>query len=273
MPVFIRLSPLARAESLTLLAIGVLLSLSVGLVWHWALAVLPLLLMGLIVLTFRDPERQTPVQRQVMVSPVDGKITSVHEVEHVDALDGPALCIRIFISLLDVHVVRSPAHCAVGRIVEHPGKFRNAIKLENLENNTNRLIMLDHAVKGEPIGGLRLIAGAFARTIATPIETGQTMQRGQRLGIIKLGSAAELYVSKELEPTAEIRVGDKVKAGQSILLRWDKRESQPSQPQSKSQEQAEDSIQSKQESQTDTPASQNDRNDTQSDAEAISSAT
>ena len=208
-----RLSPLARWECLSLAASGLLLAAAcVVLTWWWALPVV-VIAAAAVLLFFRDPNRRPPAQRHAWVAVADGKVTSIHDVDACEPLGGePAVCVRVFISIFDVHVVRSPAHARLAAATDHAGSFGNAL----------RMLTLHHPVRDEALGAVRLIAGAVARTIVTPIKPGTTLQRGERIGMIKLGSSAELYVPKRLNPAVSVAVGERVKAGESVLVRLEK---------------------------------------------------
>src|SRR5690606_16871943 len=101
------ISVYGKNESLTILAIGALLIITTILVGWWWLAILIVLATGALISFFRDPERRVPTQRNVVVAPADGVVSSIHQLDAFEPLGGPATCIRIFLSVLDVHVNRS----------------------------------------------------------------------------------------------------------------------------------------------------------------------
>lgn len=211
------LSPHARPEWLTILAIAVLVSVAAGLtgVW-WAIPLA--LIAGLCgVLFFRDPDRSTPSQRNRMIAPADGRISSVHEVDHFEPFDGPATCVRIFLSVFDVHINRCPCHGRVRTITHRPGRHINALNPDSAEVNESNLVVLDHPVKGFPVAAVRQVAGALARTVVCTVAEGAILQRGQRIGLIKLGSTTELYVPAAMSPQVLVSRGQKVVAGVTVL--------------------------------------------------------
>lgn len=220
-----RLCPFARWECLTILAAGLLLTAAVAVAGLWVWLPLPVLLTAAVVMFFRDPNRRAPAERYAWVAVADGKVTSVHEVDACEALGESALCVRVFISLLDVHVFRSPCHARLREAIDKPGRFRHALGSAHLEQNTAQTLVLEHPVRAQPIAVVRLIAGALARTIHTPVKPATTLQRGERMGIIKLGSTAELYIPNSLQPQSVVKVGDRVRAGQSVLVRLGRRQS------------------------------------------------
>lgn len=212
-----RLSSYARAEWISITIIGVLIVASFAVMSWWILVCVAVIATLAGLLFFRDPNRTIPTQRGIIVSPVDGRIVSVHQVERHERFDGPAMCIRIFISLLDPHIARSPCHGNVAAYEHRDGKHRNALNPESLEDNESVHFTLHHPIRDYPITSVRLIAGLIARTIVCHLEEGQTIQRGNKIGMIKLGSAAEVYVPLELKPTITHQVGQRVRAGETPL--------------------------------------------------------
>ena len=129
------LSSYGRREWMTIAAIGLMVTVTC-LIIQWTIAAVLAAAGTLALLSFfRDPRRVVPADRNVMVSPADGRITSVHEVEHFDAFDGPALCIRIFMSVLNVHVNRSPCHAVVRSTTHQDGKHISALNPQSAEQN------------------------------------------------------------------------------------------------------------------------------------------
>lgn len=212
-----RLSAYARMEWLTILAVGLLLTIAALIAQWWILAGIFLLVTLLLLGFFRDPHRTVPTQRGVVVAPADGRVVSVYELDHYEPFDGPAQCVRIFIGLTQVHVARSPCHGNVRSFVHKPGKHANAANPQSMEDNESVQAVLEHPIRQYPVASVRLIAGLLARTIACPLEVDQTVQRGQRIGMIKLGSAAELYLPLTVKPQISIREGQHVKAGQTVI--------------------------------------------------------
>lgn len=216
-----RLSRYARAEWLTILAVGGVLAVAV--LWMslslWMLLVAGLILLvtlGL-VLFFRDPERPVPTQKNIALAPADGTVSSIHEVEHFPPFEGPATCVRIFLSVLDVHVNRCPMHGMVHAITRTPGQYLNAVNPKSAEVNESVLIEFVHPVKRHPVSAVRQVAGMLARTIHCAAQEGRTYQRGERIGIIKLGSTTELYLPHTLAPEVIVTQGQKVRGGLSVL--------------------------------------------------------
>ena len=211
------LSRHARNEWLAIGTIGVLLTVTALVVQLWWLAALIVVACALLIAFFRDPNRDIPVQRNVVVAPADGRVSSVHEVDHYEPFDGPATCIRIFLSVFNVHINRSPCHGEIASIKHTAGAHRNALNPESAEDNEQNLIVMIHPIRRQPIAAVRQVAGLLARTIVCHVREGQVVQRGERIGLIKLGSTTELYVPQDLKPDVQVQQGQKVQAGSTVL--------------------------------------------------------
>ncbi len=211
------LSKHAKLECLTIAAVGTMLSVAVIVLKLWWLLLLIVPLTLSLLLFFRDPERRTPAQRGVMVAPADGRISSIHEVEHFEPLEGPALCVRIFLSVFDVHINYSPYHTAVHSITHTPGEHKNALSPESAEDNENKLIVLMHPNRRYKMAAVRQVAGMIARTIVCHVHEDQVLQRGQRIGLIKLGSTVELYIARDLAPRLMVQDKQKVVGGVTVI--------------------------------------------------------
>jgi phosphatidylserine decarboxylase len=211
------LSGYAKPEWSTILAIGVMLTVTLIVVGWWPLAIVVVIAAAALLAFFRDPHRRTPTQRGIMTAPADGRISSIHRVEHYDAFDGPATCIRIFLSVLDVHVNRSPCHGIVDQITHKPGDHLNALNPDSAEVNESITIVLLHPIRRHPIAAVRQIAGMLARTVVCAARQDMVLQRGQRYGIIKFGSTTELYIPETLAPRPAVEQGQYVYGGLTVL--------------------------------------------------------
>jgi len=216
------LSRHARTEWLTILGIGAALLVVLCVVGVWYIGVVAALLAFAVSLFFRDPYRRTPTQRGLIVSPCDGRVSSIHEIEHDPALDGPAICIRVFISLLDVHITRSPCHGQIVSLTHKPGDHCSLLNPESMDGNESLHALMHHPTTGKPVIAMRWIAGMVARTIHCTCQEGDILQRGTRTGLIKLGSSMEIILPKEDLPRIEIVKGERVTGGQSIIARVEK---------------------------------------------------
>lgn len=163
---------------------------------------------------FRDPERGGPRGPGVFVAPADGQVVEVSRVEEPHYLDGPALRVSIFLSLLDVHVQRAPASGIVERVEHQPGRFGAAWSEEAGRRNESTRIGID---TGDARIVVRQVAGLVARRIVTYVAEGQRVEQGERIGLIRFGSRVEAYLPAEVEPS--VRPGDRVVAGRTVIAR------------------------------------------------------
>jgi phosphatidylserine decarboxylase len=187
--------------------------------WLWRpLGWLVLPFLAFLFAFFRDPERAITSDPAAMVSPADGTISDIIELAHDDLLGGPAIRIGIFLSVFNVHINRSPCD---GRVLETrytKGKFINALhhNQASAENESNTLILADPS-DGRPVAVVRQIVGLIARRIVCTAGQGDTVRRGQRIGMIKFGSRTELYLPKRLKPDVKVTVGQKVRGAADVL--------------------------------------------------------
>jgi phosphatidylserine decarboxylase len=174
-----------------------------------AWAFIPVLLAAFFMWFFRDPERAIPNEPGALVSPADGKVTDVSTVK----VDGKQLKrISIFLNVFDVHVNRSPIAGVIRGAHYQTGQFLNAMNPACADCNEQNTV----TVEGEGWTIIfKQIAGLLARRIVFSKKIGDTVQRGERVGLIKFGSRTDVL----METSAEIRVkvGDRVKGGSSIL--------------------------------------------------------
>ena len=200
-----------------LLAATVLL-LWLGGFWAW-LAILPAVMFGLVVYFFRDPCRQIPCDSDAIVAPADGTIAEITELDHYDFLDGPAIRIGIFLSIFNVHINRSPRQARVVAMHYKPGEFLNALNPESALRNEFMWIGLEEIGDSSRRLAVRAISGLIARRIVCILKPGQEVQRGEKFGMIKLGSRTELILPRD-SVEVEIAVGQKIKAGSTIMARY-----------------------------------------------------
>jgi len=186
--------------------------------WCYAAAV-PLALLGLIMYFFRDPPRQIPDDPQAIVSPADGVVAEVTDVAHYDFLDGPAVRIGIFLSIFNVHINRTPRAARVVAMHYKPGEFLNALNPESAVRNEFMWIGLEDPERPAGRLAVRQISGLLARRIVCALRPGQTVRRGDKFGMIKLGSRTELILPRDAI-RVETAVGQPVKAGSTILARY-----------------------------------------------------
>jgi phosphatidylserine decarboxylase len=164
---------------------------------------------------FRDPERTPPEGDNALLSPADGRVADIEEVRETEFLAADAVRIGVFMSLFDVHVNRAPL---AGRVVfrdYRPGKFHNALGARASRENECSLVGIERADGTRVL--VRQIAGVIARRIVCDCEVGTELARGQRLGMVKFGSRLEVFVPKSSGFRPAVAVGDRVRAGRSVL--------------------------------------------------------
>jgi phosphatidylserine decarboxylase len=184
------------------------------------LAILPLFFAGFVVSFYRDFERAIPAEAGLVVSPADGRVTDVVEVDEKDYLGERALRIGIFLSPLNVHVNRAPVQGTVEKVVGRPGKMLKAYDPRAIDENESVLLGMrtDEGLKV----GVRQVTGALARRIVCDAVPGRKLAKGERYGMIKLGSRTELLVPLSARMECSVKVGDKVSGGTSVLGRLPK---------------------------------------------------
>jgi phosphatidylserine decarboxylase len=176
-----------------------------GLFYFWTLAVIFLLIAGFMAFFFRDPVRDVPSGEGLIVSAADGRITRIEE-------NKDSKLVSIFLSPLDVHINRAP----VGGMIEsityvHGKKVPATNDNASLVNERNTLIIqgADGAVT------CTQIAGILARRIVCWPKAGDTLERGQRFGLIKFSSRTDITMPASVE--LEVKVGDRVRGGEKII--------------------------------------------------------
>jgi phosphatidylserine decarboxylase len=178
----------------------------------WVFAGLGLLTMFFVINFFRDPERSIPTREGIIVSPGDGKVLAVSEVEENSFLRSRAHKISIFLSVFDVHVNRIPMSGRIEYFDYVRGEFKQAFRPE-------ASLVNEHTVIGIQNGNAKVvfkqIAGILARRIVCNIREGNSVRMGERFGMIKFGSRIDVLVPLDAEIRVELN--QKVKGGESIL--------------------------------------------------------
>lgn len=165
---------------------------------------------------FRDPERQIPPGDESIVSPADGKIIIAQKVTEDRILKAEAIKISIFMNVFNVHVNRVPASGKVLGVFYNPGKFFSADKDKaSLENEQNALLI--EANNGKKFA-VNQIAGLIARRIVCYAKEGDVLEKGKRFGMIRFGSRLDVYLPVDCR--LNVKLGDKVKAGESVIGYW-----------------------------------------------------
>ena len=172
---------------------------------------------------FRDPERVTPLRDGLVISPADGRVSSIEEVippVELDLSREPVTRISVFMNVFDVHVNRSPLDATIRRIAYVPGLFVNADLDKASLDNERQAFTLERA-NGQRIGVVQ-IAGLVARRIVKFVNEGEHLSAGQRFGLIRFGSRVDVYLPKGAKSLACL--GQRAIAGETVLADLDQTE-------------------------------------------------
>lgn len=173
----------------------------------WGL--LPLLLAAFFLWFFRDPKRTIPSAPGALVSPADGKVTLISQV----ADSGKSFTrVSIFLSVFDVHVNRSPINGMITDVRYRKGKFLNAMGAASAEENEQNIVKVEG--EGQTVI-FKQISGLLARRIVFDKKIGDSVARGERVGMIKFGSRVDVLM--ESSANLQVKVGDHVTGGSSVL--------------------------------------------------------
>lgn len=164
---------------------------------------------------FRDPTPTPPNLPNAIVAPGQGKVDLIDEIEEAEFMGGRCKRVSIFLSVVDVHVQRAPISGQLVFSKHTDGQFLSATKADCGEFNENVLLGFTSSdLPGRKLA-VRLIAGLIARRIIVWTQTGETIGRGERVSLIQFGSRAHVYLP--LDATIAVKLGDKVKVGETLL--------------------------------------------------------
>jgi phosphatidylserine decarboxylase len=170
-----------------------------------------LALTGFVAYFFRDPERSSPMEPGLLLSPADGKIVVVSPLQNDPAQPSNTL-VSIFLSVFDVHINRTPIAGTVVDVHYQPGKFLPAFRAGASNLNEQNIVTLQ-AVGTRVI--TKQIAGILARRIVCYVKVGDKLSTGQRIGLIRFGSRVDILIPPEFAVCA--RRGQRVRGGESVL--------------------------------------------------------
>jgi phosphatidylserine decarboxylase len=191
---------------LSLLAVAALLVWATG-SWAWGTA--PVLLAAFFLWFFRDPQRTVPADPGLIVSPGDGLVT---ETVTIATPQGPRQRVSIFLSVFDVHVNRSPIGGVIKAVRYRKGQYLNAMNPDSARHNERNVVTVSG--QGTEVT-FKQIAGLLARRIVFNLKEEDTVERGQRVGLIKFGSRVDVLLPAEA--ALRVKVGQRVKGGSSVL--------------------------------------------------------
>jgi len=202
----------------TLLALTIAAALLPGA--YAAIAIVPGVVLSWWLWFYRDPHRVVPQDAGLLVSPADGKLVEITELDHHDFVGGPAVRIGIFLSIFNVHINRAPCRSRVIKLHYSPGLFLNALDPESAIKNENLWIGFEEEAAPHRKIVVRQIAGLLARRIVCGLRPDEVIERGVKFGMIKLGSRTEMIIPAEAGLSIEAGIGQKLSAGSTILARY-----------------------------------------------------
>ena len=180
-----------------------------------AIQIIILAFLFIVLQFFRNPKRDTNLNENTIIAPVDGKVVVIEEVEEPEYFKDKRLQVSIFMSPINVHVTRYAMSGVVKYSKYHPGKYLVAWHPKASTENERTTIVLDNKVFGEVL--YRQIAGALAKRIVNYAEEGTEVIQGADAGFIKFGSRVDLYLPIGTELT--IKLGDVVKGGTQVVAK------------------------------------------------------
>ena len=165
---------------------------------------------------FRDPERFSPTQTGLIVSPADGIVSLIEQSvppAELGMADVPLTRVSVFMNVFNCHVNRIPAAGEITSVAYHPGKFLNAsLDKASVDNERNSLRL--RLTSGHELAVVQ-IAGLVARRIVCFVNPGDTLEAGERFGLIRFGSRLDVYLPNGVSPS--VRIGQTMVAGETVL--------------------------------------------------------
>ncbi|MGC6284734.1 MAG: phosphatidylserine decarboxylase family protein [Polaribacter sp.] len=172
-----------------------------------------LVLLILILQFFRNPKRDTPLNEDAIIAPVDGKVVVIEEVEEPEYFKDKRLQVSIFMSPINVHVTRYALGGTVSYSKYHPGKYLVAWHPKSSTENERTTVVVKNKSFGEVL--YRQIAGALAKRIVNYAKEGDEVIQGSDAGFIKFGSRVDLFLP--LNTNVKVNIGDSVKGGVQVI--------------------------------------------------------
>ena len=177
------------------------------------LQIFSLIIFVFILWFFRNPKRNIIKNPELILSPADGKVIAIKEVDELEYFNDKKIQISIFLSPLDIHVNRYPVSGEILYSKYHKGEYLVAWHPKSSDKNERTTVVIKNKKFGEVM--YRQIAGSVARRIVNYAKVNSNVEQGDDSGFIKFGSRVDLFLSKDLN--LKIKVGDKVKGGLSII--------------------------------------------------------
>jgi phosphatidylserine decarboxylase len=162
---------------------------------------------------FRNPERSFQDEEKLVISPADGKVIKIDDVEVTGTIAGKYKKVSIFMNVFSVHVNRAPYSGKIETINYHEGKFFSAnLDKASVDNERNEVMI--RTEDGRALWAVQ-IAGLIARRIVCWINVGTAVKKGERFGLIRFGSRVDVYLPEDSK--VSVKLGNKVKAGETPL--------------------------------------------------------
>jgi len=169
-----------------------------------------------VMMFFRNPRRRLFIEEGAIIAPADGKVVVVEETTEGEYFKDRRLQISIFMSVKNVHINRNPISGQVKYFKYHPGKYLLAWNPKSSTDNERTTFVIEDEDDNVEIM-MRQIAGTVARRIKFYVEEGDEVTQGSEIGFIKFGSRVDLYLP--LDSKVEVKIGEKVKGGQTVIAR------------------------------------------------------
>jgi len=186
----------------------------IHIVWLLKSVQIALILLFITVLQFfRNPRRNTSLNENHIIAPVDGKVVVIEEVYEPEYFKDQRLQVSIFMSPINVHVTRYAMSGTIKYSKYHPGKYLVAWHPKASTENERTSVVIENTSFGEVL--YRQIAGALAKRIVNYAKEGDAVVQGTDAGFIKFGSRVDLYLP--LNTKIDVKIGDKVKGGEQIV--------------------------------------------------------
>lgn len=180
-------------------------------------AVFLVILFVYILAFFRNPQRYGSANPATVLAPADGKIVSAGVVSHPDFEGGQALRIAIFMNVFNVHVNWAPCSGEVEDATYYAGSFLNAMEDKCAEENERKILKL-RSIQGFPVV-VKLVAGLVARRVVCPLEAGDRIEKGEKIGLIRFGSRVEVLLP--VSSALQIENGAFVRGGETVIALFD----------------------------------------------------
>ena len=205
--------PILAREGWPFIGLALVLSLLATVLWGGVAAIPFYIVLVFVLQFFRDPPRPVPELANAVLSPADGRIVKIEKVRDPYA-DRDALLISVFMNVFNCHVNRVPVSGTIDRIAYRPGLFLNADLDKASEDNERNALIID---TGAHRFGVVQIAGLIARRIVSFVDEGDTLNVGERFGLIRFGSRVDVYLPEGVHPL--VGVGQTAIAGETVIAR------------------------------------------------------